>query len=73
MVKPLTTARLACGCILAFQDAGPGAPVTVVVQRKSEACALAIHVAGMPLYDHRAAVRPATRVTPPVQPDYEEN
>lgn len=71
MTTPLT-GRLACGCRIGFQGGGPGAPVTVVLNRKAETCTIAIHVAGMPLYDHRATMRPVTRLPPPIQPDYED-
>ena len=49
-----------------------GSPVTVVVERKAETCTLAIHVGGMAIYDHSSALRPSTRVNPPLQPDYED-
>lgn len=71
LTAPLT-ARLACGCRVGFQGGGADNPVLVVLNRKAETCTLAIHVAGMPLYDHRATMRPATRLSPPVQPDYED-
>ena len=71
MSEPLT-ARLACGCRLAFKAGSPGSPVTVMVERKAETCTLAIHVGGMAIYDHRSALRPSTRVNPPLQPDYED-
>jgi hypothetical protein len=66
------TARLACGCQLGFRDGVAGSPVTVVIARKAARCTLSIHVGGLPIYDHREALRPATRPLPPVQPDYEE-
>jgi hypothetical protein len=66
------TARLACGCRAGFLDVRPGSPVTVVIERKSETCTLALHVGGMALYDHRSALRPSTRLVPPLQPDYED-
>ena len=72
-MKPLSTARLACGCRLSFQGGQPDGQATVVLDRKSETCTIAIHVGGMPLYDHHPAMRPATRVTPQVQPDYEDS
>jgi hypothetical protein len=72
-MKPLLTARLACGCRLAFQGGRPDGQATVVLDRKSETCTIAIHVGGMPLYDHHPAMRPATRVSPPTQPDYEDS
>ncbi len=68
----VTSARLACGCTLGFRDGQPGSPVTVVVTAKGAACALSIHVAGVPVYDHREALRPATRPLPPLQSDFEE-
>lgn len=68
----VTSARLACGCTLGFRDGQPGSPVTVVVTAKGSACALSIHVAGVPVYDHRDALRPATRPLPPLHSDFEE-
>jgi hypothetical protein len=67
---PITRALLACGCELVLTDNPQG--VRAVVQRKAETCGVSIHVAGMPLYDHRAAVRPSTRVHHDVQPDWED-
>jgi len=67
------TARLACGCELGFREGVEGSPVTVVVLRKATGCASSLHVAGLPIYDHREALRPATRPIPQVQTDYEEN
>lgn len=68
----VTSARLACGCTAGFREGRPGSPVTVVVTAKGPACALSIHVAGVPVYDHREALRPATRPLPPLQTDFEE-
>lgn len=78
-MKPVTTAQLACGCRVRFEDAAPtsggrpGSPITVFLDRKADTCTLSLHVAGMALYDHRSALRPSTRLAPQVQPDYEEN
>ena len=71
-MKPAEFPRviLACGCELVVSDGPRG--ILAVVQRKAEGCGVSIHVAGMPLYDHRAAIRPSTRVHPHVQPDYED-
>jgi len=66
------TARLACGCQLGFEPGVEGSPVTVVVRRKAPGCPLSTHMAGLPLYDHREALRPANRPLPQVQPDFEE-
>ena len=73
MTRPRAfTARLACGCELAFREGVEGSPVAVVIRRKSDRCTLSIHVAGMAVYDHREALRPSTRPLPPIQPDYDE-
>jgi hypothetical protein len=66
-------ARLACGCQLGFRDGVEGSPVTVVVLRKADGCQISVHVGGVPLFDHREALRPATRPVAHPQPDYEEN
>jgi hypothetical protein len=65
-----STARLSCGCLLAFRPGVEGSPITVVLQRKGDGCPLADHVGGLPLFDHREALRPATRQILPAQPDY---
>jgi ribosomal protein L16/L10AE len=70
-VPPLG-ARLGCGCRVAFRPGVDGSPVTVVLQAKADTCAMAIHVVGLPLYDHREALRRATRQLPEPQPDFEE-
>jgi hypothetical protein len=67
------TAKLACGCQVGFRAGVEGSPVAVVLDRKAATCTMAIHVAGLPIYDHREALRPSTRLTPPVHPDYEES
>ena len=72
MTNPVT-ARLACGCTLAFAAGVEGSPVTVVVAQKATGCPLTTHVAGLPIYDHREALRPSTRLLPPVHTDYEES
>jgi hypothetical protein len=66
-------ARLACGCRVTFRDGVEGSPVTVVLETKSAGCVMPIHVAGMPIFDHREALRPSTRLMPTVQTDYEES
>ncbi len=65
-------AELACGCRAVFRPGTDESPVLVVIDRKSEACGLALHVAGLPVYDRRAALRPPTRIGPPLQPDFED-
>jgi len=72
MTTPALAARLACGCLAGFQDGVEGSPVTVVIRQKAPSCGVASHVGGLPVYDHREALRPATRPIPPVQPDFEE-
>jgi hypothetical protein len=69
--KPIT-ARLACGCTVGFREGVHGSPVTVVIASKSESCVIAIHVGGLPLFDHREALRPATRPAAAPPPDFEE-
>ena len=73
MKKPPLIARLACGCQLGFRDGVEGSPVTVVIAKKADACHMAIHVSGLPVFDLREALRPSTRLHPPIQPDYEDN
>lgn len=72
MLKGFTSARLACGCRLAFRDGVEGSPVTVVVDEKAPMCPLSLHVAGLPLFDYREALRPPTRPGPPAEEEYEE-
>ena len=72
MLKGFTHARLACGCRVAFREGVEGSPVTVVVDQKSPACPLTTHVAGLPLYDYREALRPPTRALPPIEEEFEE-
>ena len=67
------TARLACGCRVAFRSGVEGSPVAVAIEMKASGCPLPNHVAGMPIYDHREALRPSTRFAPPAHPDYEES
>lgn len=71
--SPEISARLACGCTLIFRTGVEGSPITVVIKQKSEACPMFIHVAGLPVFDHREALRPSTRLLPPAQSDYEES
>jgi len=68
-----TTARLACGCTLAFAPGVEGSPVTAVIVQKAPTCVMSIHVAGLPVYDHREALRPSTRPLPALHSDYEES
>lgn len=67
------TARLACGCQVGFRPGVEGSPVSVVLKTKSPACVMAMHVAGLPIFDHREALRPSTRLVPSAHPDYEES
>lgn len=70
-MKAPIKARLGCGCDLGFRAGVEGSPVTVIIERKAETCVIPAHVTGLPLFDHREALRPSTRVPPPVQSDYE--
>lgn len=71
-VTPLATARLACGCAVAFRAGVEGSPITVVVMQKADGCGVNLHVAGLPVFDHREALRASTRHQLPLQPDFEE-
>ena len=73
MLKGFQHARLACGCRLAFREGTPGSPVTVIVDRPAPGCVNPLHVRDLPLYDYREALRPSTRLLPPVEEDYEES
>ena len=71
MLKGFVHAKLSCGCRLAFREGVEGSPVTCLVDRKSPACALPLHVEGLPIYDYREALRPSTRVSPIEEEGYE--
>ena len=72
-VDPPLTAKLGCGCTVGFRAGVEGSPVTIVLARKAETCPVPNHVGGLPIYDHREALRPATRLAPPPQPDLDES
>jgi hypothetical protein len=72
MLKGFTHARLACGCSVTFREGVEGSPVTVVLDAKGAGCVSALHVSGLPLYDHREALRPPTRLVPIEEEEYEE-
>ncbi len=72
-IDPPLTATLGCGCIVAFRAGVEGSPVTVVVSKKAGGCAVSNHVGGLPIFDHREALRPSTRVVPPPHTDVEES
>jgi hypothetical protein len=63
MLKGFTHARLACGCRLAFREGSAGSPVLVMLDQKSTGCVNPRHVAGLPLFDYREALRPSTRIS----------
>jgi hypothetical protein len=65
--------RLACGCRASFRSGVEGSPVVIVVEAKSATCGLSLHVAGMPVHDHREALRPSTRLVPTAHPDFDES
>jgi len=67
------SARLACGCTVESRAGVVGSPVTIVVVRKADGCGVPIHVAGLPMFDHREALRPATRSLPHVHTDFDES
>ena len=67
-----TTAKLGCGCQVSFATGVSGSPVTVVLRTKGGHCGVDLHVTGLPIFDHREALRPATRFLPAPQRDFEE-
>jgi hypothetical protein len=67
------TAALGCGCTVGFRPGVEGSPVSVVLVSKAAGCGISIHVAGLPIHDHREALRPSTRFAPSAHPDYEES
>lgn len=73
MLKGFANAHLACGCRLAFRDGSSGSPVLVVLEWKAPGCVNSRHVAGLPIFDYREALRPSTRLGLPVDEEYEEN
>jgi len=73
MLKGFTHARLACGCRISFREGVEGSPVTVVIDQKGPGCGSTLHVCDLPLYDHREALRPSTRLLPPNEEEYEES
>jgi hypothetical protein len=72
MLKGFRHARLACGCRLSFREGTQGSPVTVVVDAVSPGCTNRQHVKNLPVYDHREALRPPTRLGPIIDADFEE-
>lgn len=71
-MSPNLSARLACGCRVTVHEAEPDRPLTVMLDRKADTCTMALHVGGMPLYEHRVTTRPPTRLVEHPQPDYED-
>lgn len=55
-----------------FRDGVEGSPVTVVVDEKSPACAIPLHVRDLPLFDYREALRPSTRLGAVGEEEFEE-
>jgi hypothetical protein len=43
-----------------------------VVEEKSSACTLPLHVRNLPVFDYREALRPSTRLGPPEEEEFEE-
>jgi hypothetical protein len=71
MSKPMG-ARLSCGCRVGFRTGVEGSPVTVIIDKKADGCTISAHVGSLPVFDHREALRPSTRLGVRMQPDYEE-
>jgi hypothetical protein len=71
-MKGFTHARLGCGCRITFREGVEGSPVTVVVEEKSPACLMTLHVRDLPLFDYREALRASTRPGPAGDEEFEE-
>lgn len=71
-MKGFTHARLACGCRVGFREGVEGSPVTVVLEAKAPGCVTPLHVSGLPVYDHREALRAPTRLLPAEEGEFEE-
>ena len=72
MLKGFEHGTLSCGCRIRFRPGVEGSPVTVVIDCKAPGCGLSLHVQGLPVYDFREALRPATRTSPLTEGGYEE-
>jgi hypothetical protein len=72
MLKGFTHAHLSCGCRIGFRTGVEGSPVTVVIDEKAPGCPLTLHVQNLPVFDHREALRPSTRLGPREEGEYEE-
>jgi hypothetical protein len=72
MMKGFTHGRFACGCRFTFRPGVEGSPVTVVIEGKAPGCTIPLHVDGAPMFDHREALRPSTRLGPSEAGEYEE-
>jgi hypothetical protein len=72
MLKGFQHARLACGCRLSFREGMQGSPVTVVIDTVAPGCLNRQHVKDLPLFDHREALRPSTRLGAIIDADFEE-
>jgi len=46
--------------------------VTVIIERKADGCPISSHTSGLPVFDHREALRPSTRLRVGTQADFEE-
>lgn len=72
MLKGFKHARLSCGCRVGFREGTSGSPVIVVIDEKAAGCVSPLHVRDLPLYDHREALRPSTRLGPLEEEEFEE-
>lgn len=58
---------------MAFRQGVEGSPVTVLIAHKADGCGVSIHVSGLPVFDHREALRASTRIGPAIHTDYDES
>ena len=68
---PLTAQARRAAARRRSAPASRAAPSPSCLRARPRPARCPIHVGGLPIYDHREALRPATRLAPPPQPDYE--
>ena len=72
MSAPIAAARWRAAAWPGFETASKAARSPSSSRARRDACRIAIHVGGLPVFDHREALRPRRGCTPFPSPDYEE-